>query len=116
MSEPKRPPDASSAPGGAAVAERAKPKTGKPRVKKPPRYKVLMHNDDYTPMEFVVFLLIQFFNMSQAEAERITLHIHTRGKGLCGVFPREIAETKVRMTMEFARKNEHPLQCTMERE
>ena len=93
-----------------AIAERVRPK-----LKKPPLYKVLMLNDDYTPMEFVVYLLMQLFHMSQDRAEQIMLHIHTRGLGVCGVFPREIAETKVRQTLELARKNQHPLQCTMER-
>ena len=99
-------------PGGniGAIAERVRPK-----LKKPPLYKVLMLNDDYTPMEFVVYLLMQLFHMSQDRAEQIMLHIHTRGLGVCGVFPREIAETKVRQTLELARKNQHPLQCTMER-
>jgi len=87
-----------------------------PKVKKPPLYKVLLLNDDYTPMEFVVYILMQLFNMEQNKAEQIMLHIHTRGMGICGVFPREIAETKVRQTLELARKNQHPLQCTMERE
>ena len=97
--------------GGGVVAERAKPK-----LKKPPLYKVLLLNDDYTPMEFVVLLLMRFFNLSQTDAEQIMIHIHTRGLGVCGVFPREIAETKVRQTLDFARMNQHPLQCTMERE
>jgi len=97
--------------GIGVIAERVRPK-----AKKPPLYKVLLLNDDYTPMEFVVYLLMQLFNMSQDKAEQIMLHIHTRGLGVCGVFPREIAETKVRQTLELARKNQHPLQCTMERE
>jgi len=103
--------DGGARPGVGQVAELARPK-----VKKPPLYKVLLLNDDYTPMEFVVYLLMQLFNMSQDKAEQIMLHIHTRGLGVCGVFPREIAETKVRQTLELARKNQHPLQCTMERE
>ncbi len=97
--------------GTGVIAERAKPK-----LKKPPLYKVLLLNDDFTPMEFVVVLLMRFFRMSQEEAEQIMIHIHTRGLGVCGVFPREIAETKVRLTLEFAHQNQHPLQCTMERE
>lgn len=100
-------------PGGAGtgvITENAKPK-----VAKPPLYKVLLLNDDYTPMEFVVYLLMQLFNMSQDKAEQVMLHIHTRGLGVCGIFPREIAETKVRQTLELARKNRHPLQCTMEK-
>lgn len=88
----------------------------KPKLKKPPLYKVLLLNDDYTPMEFVVLLLMRFFNMPEEQAEQIMIHIHTRGLGVCGVFPREIAETKVRLTMDFAQQNQHPLQCTMERE
>ena len=97
--------------GGTILAERAKPK-----VKKPPLYKVLLLNDDYTPMEFVVYLLRRFFGMSTEKAEQVMIHIHTRGLGVCGVFPREIAETKVRQTLELAQQNQHPLQCTMERE
>ncbi len=88
----------------------------KPKLKKPPLYKVLLLNDDYTPMEFVVHLLMRFFNMTQEQAEQIMIHIHTRGMGVCGVFSREIAETKVRLTLDFAQQNRHPLQCTMERD
>ncbi len=85
-------------------------------LKKPPLYKVLLLNDDYTPMEFVVMLLIRFFAMNQDEAEQIMRHVHTKGVGICGVFSREIAETKVRLVMDFASENQHPLQCTLERE
>jgi len=88
----------------------------KPAVKKPPLYKVLLLNDDYTPMEFVVLLLMRFFNMGQDKAEQIMLCIHTKGIGVCGIFPREIAETKVRQVMDFASQNQHPLQCTMEKD
>ena len=107
-----RPDDASNdnAQGG-VLAERARPK-----LKKPPLYKVLLLNDDYTPMEFVIVLLRQLFNMPTSKAEQVMLHVHTRGAGVCGVYPREIAETKVRQTLEFAARYEHPLQCTMERE
>lgn len=91
------------------IAERAKPK-----LKKPPMYKVLLLNDDFTPMEFVVILLMRFFNMTQEKAEQIMIHIHTRGQGVCGVFPREIAELKVQQIMQCAHDSEHPLQCTME--
>ncbi len=87
----------------------------KPVVKKPPLYKVLLLNDDYTPMDFVVVLLMRIFNMRQEKAEQIMLHIHTKGVGVCGVFPREIAETKMRQVIGFAQKYEHPLQCTMEK-
>ncbi len=93
------------------VVEKAQPKT-----RKPPLYKVLLLNDDFTPMEFVVILLMKIFGMSQEKAKQITLHVHTRGVGVCGVFPREIAETKVRMTTDFAFQNQHPLKCTMEKE
>ena len=86
----------------------------KPKLKKPPLYKVLLHNDDYTPMEFVVQLLMQFFSMPREEAEQIMIHVHTKGVGVCGVFPREIAETKVRLVMDFAMENQHPLQCSMD--
>ena len=97
--------------GVGVVAERAKPK-----LKKPPLYRVLLLNDDYTPMEFVVMLLMRFFNMGGEKAAQIMLHIHTKGVAVCGVFPREIAETKVRMILDCARDNGHPLQCTMEKE
>ena len=90
-------------------------KPAKPKLKKPPLYKVLLLNDDYTPMEFVVVLLMRFFNMTQEKAGQIMLHIHTRGVGVCGVYPREIAETKVRQTLAFASEHQHPLQCKMER-
>jgi ATP-dependent Clp protease adaptor protein ClpS len=86
------------------------------KPKRPPLYKVLLLNDDYTPMEFVVMLLIQFFGMSQDQAEQVMIHVHTKGVGVCGVFPREIAETKVRLVMDFAGENKHPLQCTLEQE
>ncbi len=86
------------------------------KTKKPPLYRVLMLNDDYTPMEFVVYALEHFFNKSKDEATQIMLHIHGKGVGVCGVFTYEIAETKVNQVTEFARKNKHPLQCTMERE
>ncbi len=88
----------------------------KPKTKKPSMYKVLMLNDDYTPMEFVVQVLQRFFNLQNEEAVRIMLHVHQRGVGLCGVFTYEVAETKVTQVIDFARKNEHPLQCTLEKE
>ena len=88
----------------------------KPKTKKPSMYNVLLMNDDYTPMEFVVYALEHFFNKSKDEATQIMLHIHGKGVGVCGVFTYEIAETKVNQVTEFARKNKHPLQCTMERE
>jgi len=94
---------------GVAVKARAKPK-------KPSMYKVLMLNDDYTPMEFVVLVLQRFFNKSHAEAERIMLHVHQKGVGVCGVYTYEVAETKVTQVMDFARKHQHPLQCTLEKD
>ena len=97
--------------GTGLVAEQAKVKP-----KKPPLYKVLLLNDDYTPMEFVVLLLMKFFSMTQEQAEQIMLHVHTKGVGVCGVYPREIAETKVRLVLDFANENQHPLQCTLEKE
>jgi len=87
----------------------------KPKVKRPPMYKVLLLNDDYTPMEFVVHILENIFSMGHDQATNIMLHVHTRGVGICGVFTRDIAETKVALVNQFARKNEHPLLCTMER-
>ena len=86
------------------------------KTKKPSMYKVLMLNDDYTPMEFVVHVLQRFFNKSTEEATRIMLHVHQKGVGVCGVFTFEVAETKVTQTMDLARKNQHPLQCTLEKE
>ena len=85
------------------------------RTKTPSPYKVLMLNDDYTPMEFVVHVLQSFFKMSIEDATRVMLHVHQRGVGVCGIFPYEVAETKVAQVMDFARANEHPLQCTLEK-
>ena len=86
------------------------------RTKKPALYRVLLLNDDYTPMEFVVYVLERFFNKSREEATTIMLHVHQHGVGLCGVFTYEVAETKVAQVLDLARRNEHPLQCTMEKE
>lgn len=88
----------------------------RPKTKKPSMYKVLMLNDDYTPMEFVVLVLEQFFEKQHEEAIQIMLHVHQKGVGICGVFTYEVAETKVTQVMDFARENEHPLQCTLEKE
>jgi ATP-dependent Clp protease adaptor protein ClpS len=88
----------------------------RPKVKKPSMYKVLMLNDDYTPMEFVVHVLERYFSKTTEEATRIMLHVHQKGVGVCGVFTFEVAETKVNQTMDLARKNQHPLQCTLEKE
>ena len=93
---------------GVATKTRAKPK-------KPSQYKVLMLNDDYTPMEFVVMVLKRFFGMDLEQATRVMLHVHQKGVGVCGIFPYEVAETKVNQVMDFARQNQHPLQCTLEK-
>jgi ATP-dependent Clp protease adaptor protein ClpS len=88
----------------------------KPKTKKPSMYKVLLLNDDYTPMEFVVHVLERFFNKSREDATQIMLHVHRRGVGVCGVYTYEVAETKVTQVIDFARRHEHPLQCTLEKE
>ena len=85
------------------------------KSKKPSQFKVLMLNDDYTPMEFVVIVLKRFFHMDMEQATRVMLHVHQRGVGVCGIFPYEIAETKVNQVMDFAKQNQHPLQCTLEK-
>ena len=86
------------------------------RTKKPSLYRVLLLNDDYTPMEFVVYVLEQFFNRSREQATRIMLHVHQKGVGLCGVYTYEVAETKVAQVLDLAKRHEHPLQCVMEKE
>ena len=86
----------------------------RPEVSEPKRYMVILVNDDFTPMEFVVEILRLFFNLDEETATRIMLNVHTKGKGVCGIFSKDIAETKVVMVNEFARENEHPLLCTME--
>ena len=97
--------------GEVGVATKTKPET-----KRPSLYKVLMLNDDYTPMEFVVYVLQRFFNMDQGRAVDIMLTVHTKGVAVVGVYPFEVAETKVTQVMDCARSNQHPLQCTMEKE
>jgi ATP-dependent Clp protease adaptor protein ClpS len=87
----------------------------KPRTKRPNLYRVLLLNDDYTPMEFVIHVLERFFNKSREDATRIMLHVHHNGVGECGIFTYEVAETKVTQVMDFARKHQHPLQCVMEK-
>jgi ATP-dependent Clp protease adaptor protein ClpS len=87
----------------------------KPRTKKPSLYRVLMLNDDYTPMEFVVYVLERYFNKTPEEATQIMLHVHQKGIGVCGVFTYEIAESKVNQVIDLARQHQHPLQCTMEK-
>lgn len=86
------------------------------KTKKPSLYRVMLLNDDYTPMEFVVFILERFFNKSPEQATRIMLHVHQKGVGLCGVYTYEVAETKVAQVLDLAQRNEHPLQCIMEKE
>ncbi len=95
---------------GTGVVTRAKPK-----VKKPSLYRVLLLNDDFTPMEFVVHVLEAFFLKTPEQATKIMLHVHNSGVGECGVFTYEVAETKVSQVMDFARQNQHPLQCVMEK-
>lgn len=87
-----------------------------PKLKEPPMYKVIMLNDDYTPMEFVVHVLEKFFSLNRTTATRVMLEVHTLGKGVCGIFTHEIAETKVSQVNAYARDNEHPLLCTLELE
>jgi ATP-dependent Clp protease adaptor protein ClpS len=87
----------------------------RPEVKLPPMYRVVLVNDDYTPMDFVIEILKTFFRMSHDRATQVMLHVHTRGRGVCGVFTFEIAETKVAQVNEYSRQSEHPLKCTMEK-
>jgi ATP-dependent Clp protease adaptor protein ClpS len=86
----------------------------RPQLKRPPMFKVLLLNDDFTPMEFVVLVLKVFFGMDEDKATQIMLHVHTRGIGVCGVFSKDVAETKVMQVSDFSRKHQHPLLCTME--
>ncbi len=88
----------------------------KPKTKRPNLYRVLLLNDDYTPMEFVVLVLQDVFNKTREDAMQIMLHVHQKGVGECGVYPYEVAETKVTRVMDTARKNQHPLQCVMEKQ
>ncbi|MEX0900147.1 MAG: ATP-dependent Clp protease adapter ClpS [Gammaproteobacteria bacterium] len=86
----------------------------RPATKRPPLYKVVLLNDDYTPMEFVVEVLERFFRMDRGKATQVMLHVHTRGKGVCGLFTYDIAETKVALVNQYSRDHQHPLLCTME--
>ena len=95
---------------GTGVATRTRTRT-----KQPTPYRVLMLNDDYTPMEFVVLCLQRFFRMSTEEATRVMFHVHQKGVGVCGVFSHEVAETKATQVVDFARQHQHPLQCTIEK-
>ncbi len=85
-----------------------------PELMEPALYKVVLLNDDFTPMDFVVELLMRFFGMSLDRATQVMLHVHTRGKGICGVYSLQVAETKVQQVTEFSRHHQHPLQCTLE--
>jgi ATP-dependent Clp protease adaptor protein ClpS len=96
---------------GVGVATKTRTRTAKPAL-----YRVLMLNDDYTPMEFVVLTLQRFFKMTIEDATRVMLHVHQRGVGVCGIFTYEVAETKVNQVIDFAREHQHPLQCTMEKD
>lgn len=87
----------------------------KPKTKKPSMYKVIMLNDDFTPMEFVILVLERYFSKNYEEASRIMLHVHQKGVGVCGVFTYEVAETKVQQVMDLAQQHQHPLQCTLEK-
>lgn len=111
MSDDKRRTDDADGGAGTGLLMEAKPKT-----KKPSLYKVLILNDDYTPMEFVVHVLERFFNKGREEATVIMLHVHQHGVGVCGLFTYEVAETKVTQVVDFARQHEQPLQCTMEKD
>lgn len=104
-------PDEGGTDGEAGLLTKTKPKTDKP-----PLYKVLLLNDDYTPMEFVVHVLERFFGMNHAQAFELMLTVHKKGLAVVGVFSFEVAETKVAQVMDFARRHQHPLQCTMEKE
>ena len=88
----------------------------KPKLQKPQLYKVILLNDDYTPMEFVVIILERFFAKNREDATRIMMHVHQRGIGVCGIYTREIAETKVQQVLTYAQEHQHPLQCTLEPE
>ncbi len=121
MADKPRPRGPGGNPGGPGNGDDREGRTGlvtktRPKTKKPSLYKVLLLNDDYTPMEFVIHVLEKCFGKSRDEATRIMLHVHQKGVGVCGVFTYEVAETKVTQVMDFARQHSHPLQCTMEKE
>ena len=88
--------------------------TSRPKLQKPPMFKVLLMNDDFTPMDFVIEVLQSYFHMDQEKATRVMLHVHTRGMGVCGIFTRDVAETKVVQVNEYSRLRQHPLLCSME--
>jgi ATP-dependent Clp protease adaptor protein ClpS len=109
MADPGKPTDGAKLTTGLALKSR-------PKTKKPSMYKVLILNDDYTPMEFVVHVLERIFNMNAEQATQVMLHVHQRGMGVCGVFTYEVAETKLNQVLDLARKHEHPLQGTIEKD
>ncbi len=113
MSDEHDRPDEGGPDAGTQVLEKPLPKTANRR---PSRYRVLLLNDDYTPMEFVVHVLERYFHKNRDEATSIMLSVHHEGVGVCGVFPYDVAETKMLQVMELARQHQHPLQCVMERE
>lgn len=115
LSDPNEP-DAPMGPGDGDDGGLSLATKTRVRTKKPSMYRVLILNDDYTPMEFVVLILERFFQKNREQATRIMLHVHQKGVGVCGVYTYEVAETKVAQVMDMARRNEHPLQCTMEKE
>ncbi|BCG64221.1 MAG: ATP-dependent Clp protease adapter ClpS [Methyloprofundus sp.] len=86
----------------------------RPKLKKPPLFKVLLLNDDFTPMDFVIEILVDFFAMSEEEATQVMLRVHTQGKGICGLFSKDVAETKVEIVNNYSREHQHPLMCAME--
>ncbi len=94
--------------GGLAVQE------AKPKLKRPPLYKVVLLNDDFTPMDFVIEVLMDFFNMSEDKATQVMLQVHTQGIGVCGTYSKDVAETKVSIVNDYSRENQHPLKCSME--
>jgi ATP-dependent Clp protease adaptor protein ClpS len=108
--------DKGSGGGGRGGTETGTATKTRTKTKRPNLYRVLLLNDDYTPMEFVVLVLQDVFNKSREEAMQIMMHVHQKGVGECGVFPYEVAETKVTRVMDTARKNQHPLQCVMEKQ
>ena len=108
MTDRKRRPEPEQPERGLALEE------AQPRVKRPPLFKVVLLNDDYTPMEFVVLVLQKFFGMTRERATQVMLKVHREGMGVCGVYPRDVASTKVQQVAAYARKHQHPLQCVME--
>lgn len=109
------PDEAGDGDGAGDTPERGVATKVRPKTKKPSMYRVLLMNDDYTPMEFVVSILMGIFNKSQEEAYTIMMHVHQKGVGTCGVYSFEVAETKVGQVMDAAKRNQHPLQCTLEK-